>query len=841
MKKQHILIITFLILLSISVLASTQIINAAETATVSVPTLSPASTITLGGSITASVTVTGSNGTPVGTVTFEYSTDGSIWTVLGTVRPLSTISSTTSSATSDSFAPNAAGNYQIRATYNGDSTYNPATASAPLTVNKASPTVPAPTVNQNPVVINTVVTVSVTISGVLGGPTPTGTATFQVKFGAGSWNTTGSAVPLSGGSASTTYTPQSVGSYQFQVIYNGDSNYNNVTGSAVTLTVNKANPTVPAPTLNPTSPISIGGSVTATVTISGVTGVTPTGTVTFQYSTDAIIWTPFGAVKPLSPAGSATSDSYTPSVAGSNYRIRAVYSGDSNYNSKTGDEVSLTVNKVNPTVSAPSVSPNPVVVNNAVTISVNVSGVSGVIPTGTATFQYKFEAGSWNTIGSPVTLSNGSASTIYVPYTVGSYQLQVVYSGDSNYNAVTSSAAALTVTVGSATRLVVTGGASQTAGNAFAVTVTVKDLYDNTVTNYTGIIQITSSDSSAVLPANAGLTNGVGSFIVTLKTAGSQSVTATDTVNSLITGSLAPVQVTPNVLHHFAIDVPEATAAGSTFGSVTVTAYDAYDNVKTDYTGSVYFTSSDTAAILPYTSSSKYSFVSADHGVHTFSSFALKTAPSMTITVTDGSVSKQSAPITVNAASLDNFVFDTVADQTAGSAFSITVTAKDVYGNTVTGFTGTPSLTYSAGSITPSSATGGFSSGVWTGSVTVTAAGSSVTITAVDGARAGTSNSFAVTLAPTPTPSSTTPTYTPTPTATPTRTPSPTPTPTPTSTSTPTSPSPSSSPTASPSENSALPPEILTYAIIVVVITTVIIVAFALNVFYKKPYSNLRT
>ena len=133
-----------------------------------------------------------------------------------------------------------------------------------------------------------------------------------------------------------------------------------------------------------------------------------------------------------------------------------------------------------------------------------------------------------------------------------------------------------------------------------------------------------------------------------MKTTGSQTITATDTVTSSITGSQT-IQVNPAGLDHFGIDVPETVTAGSTFNSVKVTAYDAYNNVKTDYLGSVYFTSSDSAAVLPYSSSSKYLFVSGDHGVHTFSGFTLKTAPSQTITVTDGSVSKASSPITVNA------------------------------------------------------------------------------------------------------------------------------------------------------------------------------------------------
>jgi sugar lactone lactonase YvrE len=56
-------------------------------------------------------------------------------------------------------------------------------------------------------------------------------------------------------------------------------------------------------------------------------------------------------------------------------------------------------------------------------------------------------------------------------------------------------------------------------------------------TSYSGTVHFTSSDSSATLPSNATLTNGVGIFNVTFATVGTQSVTATDTSSSNITGS----------------------------------------------------------------------------------------------------------------------------------------------------------------------------------------------------------------------------------------------------------------------------------------------------------------
>jgi uncharacterized repeat protein (TIGR02543 family) len=104
-----------------------------------------------------------------------------------------------------------------------------------------------------------------------------------------------------------------------------------------------------------------------------------------------------------------------------------------------------------------------------------------------------------------------------------------------------------------------------------------------------------------------------------------------------------------------------------------------------------------------------------------------------------GTITANFLPIALN-----HFVFETVGSQVAGKPFTVTITAVDASGNTVTIYNGTPTLSYSAGSISPSSATGGFSNGVWTGSVTVTVAGADVTLSVADGPITGTSNTFAV-------------------------------------------------------------------------------------------------
>src|SRR5260370_37358497 len=93
----------------------------------------------------------------------------------------------------------------------------------------------------------------------------------------------------------------------------------------------------------------------------------------------------------------------------------------------------------------------------------------------------------------------------------------------------------------------VSGFASpSTAGTASNVTVTAKDAYGNTATGYLGTVSFNSSDSQAALPGNYAFVTadaGVHSFSATLKTAGSRSLTATDTVTSTITGSQSGITV----------------------------------------------------------------------------------------------------------------------------------------------------------------------------------------------------------------------------------------------------------------------------------------------------------
>jgi hypothetical protein len=176
-----------------------------------------------------------------------------------------------------------------------------------------------------------------------------------------------------------------------------------------------------------------------------------------------------------------------------------------------------------------------------------------------------------------------------------------------------------------ATSLQVSGPASVTAGEPATFTVTALDASHNVATGYTGTVHFTSTDPQATLPANSTLTNGVGTFTVSLKTAGNQEVFATDTVNSGITGA-TPVAVNPAAPVTLIVSVQASAATGQPI-PFTVTALDQFGNVATGYSGTVHFTSTDPQATLPANST-------LTNGVGTFT-VSFSTPGNQTVTATD--------------------------------------------------------------------------------------------------------------------------------------------------------------------------------------------------------------
>ena len=228
-----------------------------------------------------------------------------------------------------------------------------------------------------------------------------------------------------------------------------------------------------------------------------------------------------------------------------------------------------------------------------------------------------------------------------------------------------------------------------TAGAAGNVTVTLTDLYGNIATGYLGTVHFTSSDSKAVLPANYVFTAadaGMHTFSATLKTAGTRTLTATDTTTSSLTGTDGNITVRPAVASTMTVaGFPSPVAAGVA-SSLTVVLRDTYGNIASGYAGTVHFTSSDAKATLP----ANYTFTAADAGSHTFS-VTLKTAGTRSITAADtltAALKANQVGITVTPAVASQFLINALSSVKAGAVFSLTLMVEDAYGNVVTGYTG---------------------------------------------------------------------------------------------------------------------------------------------------------
>jgi hypothetical protein len=169
------------------------------------------------------------------------------------------------------------------------------------------------------------------------------------------------------------------------------------------------------------------------------------------------------------------------------------------------------------------------------------------------------------------------------------------------------------------------------AGVVRSVTVSAFDSAGNPDPLYTGTVRFASTDAQADLPADYTFTaadHGVHTFSVTLKTAGSQSISVWDVTTSSSTTS--SVQVTPAAASTLTVTGPTNAIAAGQAASISVEAFDPFGNLATGYTGTVHLSNSDAAATLP----ANYIFTAADQGLHTFS-VTLRTVGPQTVIAAD--------------------------------------------------------------------------------------------------------------------------------------------------------------------------------------------------------------
>ena len=431
--------------------------------------------------------------TPTGTVTYDLFLSVAC---SGTGSPETVSLTGWNVPNSSKTSPLASGSYSYMATYSGDGNYAGSSGSCEtfsvgmtsVTVNTEvdDPALSAAWTGNE--VIGSSAYDTATITGV-GGFTPTGTISYMFWTN-GTCKGVGSDVGsvLSLGSPSSTEGNLGGGSYSFAATYGGDGNYGSSTSGCESFTVLTATSTIGTTVDDAlTNSQWVGTEQTGTsaydtaVVGGGVTGFTPTGTVTYTlFPNGTCSGTPSSSGAVTLSGGTVPNSSTTGSLGAGSYSFEGTYSGDSNFLGSTGSCEAFSVAKATSsttttvfdatTKAAWSGTEQP---GSSAYDTAAVSGVAGFTPTGSVT--YKFFTNSACTAPpattQTVTISGGSVpnSSTTAQLGAGSYSYDAGYGGDNNYGTSTSSCEPFTVVKASPTISTLASPKVATAGTQVTV------------------------------------------------------------------------------------------------------------------------------------------------------------------------------------------------------------------------------------------------------------------------------------------------------------------------------------------------------------------------------------
>jgi hypothetical protein len=318
------------------------------------------------------------------------------------------------------------------------------------------------------------------------------------------------------------------------VLLNIISGFRNATSTAVTSSAN------PAPG---------GQSVTFTATVTpSFSGLPPTGTVTF-YDGPNVLDT-------CTLSGNQATFTTSSLILGA-HSITASYGADTNFLPSTSPVLKENITS-SPTTTTLSSSLNPSTYGQPVTLTASVTSSGPGTPTGTVTF-----ADGANTIGASP-LSSGQATLSTNALGAGGHSITATYSGDSNFNA--SSSSPLSQTVNQArTTLVLTSSVNRSVYNqAVVFTATITPQFGGQGTGTLAFVDQSGRQCNGAVSSNVATCIVQAPFLAT----GNNSVTAmypgdsnfgastsaplTQVVNqatttNVLTSSLNPAYVTQSI------------------------------------------------------------------------------------------------------------------------------------------------------------------------------------------------------------------------------------------------------------------------------------------------------
>jgi sugar lactone lactonase YvrE len=242
-----------------------------------------------------------------------------------------------------------------------------------------------------------------------------------------------------------------------------------------------------------------------------------------------------------------------------------------------------------------------------------------------------------------------------------------------------------------------------------------------------------TSFSATGLPAGLSLNTFTG--VISGTATGTSNVTiAAANVSGSGTATLNIV-ISPDQLSYFTMSYISSPQISNAPFTVSITAYDVNNIVFAGYSGTLSLTGSGSTGFVPVSPATASDFV---NGIWSGSVTVQGIASDVFLTANDGlGHSVTSDGFNIGSGPLDHFAWSVVGSpQQAAVPFPVTITAQDAGNNTVTSYSGTASLSCVGGGqsigISPAT-TGAFTSGVWSGNVTLAQVAAGAILRATNG------------------------------------------------------------------------------------------------------------
>ena len=454
-----------------------------------------------GKTITFTATVSSSEGTPAGKVTFL---DGT--TVLATKL----LSGGTTILTDSGLSP---GLHSITAVYGGNPSFD-SSASAPVSQRILAATTTKLTSSGSPSYYGRLVYLTALVSSSVGGPPNGETISF---FDDGGLLAT---VALSGGSATFESSTLMVGPNRVVAVYGGDTTRGGSTSNAVVEDEQKG--TTAIYLVSSQNPSPFGQAVTFTASVSARVNATPPDGENVTFMEGATV------LGSGTLTGGSTSFTTSELPLGSHH-VQAVYAGDSDFDGSHSNTVNQVVDKY-PTTTALASALNPSTYGQQVIFTATVASTGPNAPTGSVNF-----GGLGN-----APLIEGVAALTKTWLNAGTYTITAEYAGDSYSAPSASSALNQVVNPAPTTTAIASSADPSSSGQTVTFTATVTS---STGAHATGTVTFTAG---ITILGTVELSGIHASISTTRLSVGSTTIAATYNGATDYTGSSASLVQTVN-------------------------------------------------------------------------------------------------------------------------------------------------------------------------------------------------------------------------------------------------------------------------------------------------------